>query len=352
LCAIIVNNSDIAELHQKFEDIRKSNGFSSSEMKSSKVGNDYKRRSRIISMLMPIPFRIALLIADKQEFSKDSPLTEYKPTFIKYLHQRLYDQLYHVYPKLRIIEDEIGTSEFQESFKKYVAERRPGYNLLNDYDFDYTDSKDEILVQLADIIGGSIYKSLDDPTSPNYLEMLRGKIISFNEFPSKKEPYWGNTSSLDCQFDSEIYTLAVKCARDFIDQNQKDDSIEKRAQVAFLMHLLFCVNNISPTRYISSYEALDKIKDYTGERLAKNFLFRKVVAPLRDSGVILASSNKGYKIPISAEDITIYLNQTHSIVEPMLHRMDICRKLIMQSTAGRLDVLSDPAFTRYTKYFD
>ena len=44
-------------------------------------------------------------------------------------------------PELKIIEDETGTTEFQESFKKYVSERRPQFNLLNEYDFDYCDSK-------------------------------------------------------------------------------------------------------------------------------------------------------------------------------------------------------------------
>ena len=90
--------------------------------------------------------------------------------------------LYHVYPKLKILEDETGTTEFQESFKKYVAERRPQYNLLNEYDIDYCDSKDNILVQLADFIGGSINRFLTDPNVPNYYEMLRGKIMAFDEF--------------------------------------------------------------------------------------------------------------------------------------------------------------------------
>ena len=75
---------------------------------------------------------------------------------------------------MKIIEDETGTTEFQESFKKYIAERSPQYSLLDEYDFDYCDSKDEILVQLADIIGGSINRSLTDPSAPNYLEMLKG----------------------------------------------------------------------------------------------------------------------------------------------------------------------------------
>lgn len=111
-------------LHSSFNEIKKNNGFANSEMKSNKIGGDNNRRTRIISQLLPINFRVILFISYKQEFIKGSPLTEYKKTFIKFLHQRLYDRLYHVYPKIKIIEDETGTTEFQDSFKKYIAERR------------------------------------------------------------------------------------------------------------------------------------------------------------------------------------------------------------------------------------
>ena len=120
LCAVIVENKDIDKLHSAVAEVKKNNGFDKAELKSSKIGNDYKRRNRILSQLLMINFRVILFIADKQAFIQGSPLTEYKKSFIKFLHQRLYNLLYHVYPKLKIIEDEIGTTEFQASFREYV----------------------------------------------------------------------------------------------------------------------------------------------------------------------------------------------------------------------------------------
>lgn len=352
LCAVIVEDSKNLELHNSINEIKKNNGFANTELKSSKIGNDNNRRTRIISQLLPIDFCVILFIADKQEFVKGSPLTDYKKSFIKFLHQRLYDHLYHVYPKLKIIEDEIGTTEFQESFKKYVAEHRPQYNLLNEYDFDYSDSKDETLVQLADVVGGSINHFLIDNTCPNYLEMLKGKILVVDEFPNKKEPYWGNVSPEECKFDKDIYTLSVKCATDFITGNKKADTDDKRAQVAFLQYLLFQVQNVNPTKYIYSNQILSVLSEYTQQKISKDFLYRKVIAPLRDEGVIIASSPHGYKIPISVEDVKTYINSTHSVVSPMLHRIGICRTLIQQQTSNQLDILDDPAYLRYKKYFD
>lgn len=352
ICAIVVKNSEISKLHQDFLNVKRNNGFANTEMKSSKVGSEYKRRSRIMHELLSIPFSIALLIADKEAFVKESPLTEHKKTFIKYLHGLLYEQLYHVYPKLKIIEDEVGSTEFQSSFRKYVEEKRPQYNLLNEYDFEYTDSRDEILVQLADFVGGSIYKSLVDSMSPNYCEMLKGKIVTSVTFPKKREPYWGKTNPEDCKFDNDIYSLAVKCAQDFIDRNREESGMDTKAQIAFLKQLLFYVHNVNPTHFVSSNELLKIIQEYIGKKVSKEYLFRRVVAPLRDKGVILSSCNKGYKIPISVDDITTYFNQTHTTVGPMLNRINICRKLVLQGTDRRLDILDDPAFARYKSYFD
>ena len=352
LCAVIVEDSNSQMLHNAIDVIKKNNGFAQTEMKSSKIGSDNNRRTRIISQLLPIDFRLIVFIADKEAFVKGSPLTEYKKSFIKFLHQRLYDRLYHVYPKLKIIEDETGSTEFQESFKKYIAERRPQYSLLDEYDFDYCDSKDETLVQLADLVGGSINRFLIDSTAPNYLEMLKGKILLTDEFPSKQEPYWGSITPEECNFDKDIYALSTKCASDFITKNQMIDTDEKRAQVAFLRYLLFYAQNVDPTRYIYSNQVISVLREYTKQKISRNFLYRKVIAPLRDDGVIIASSSHGYKIPISVEDIKTYLNSTHTIVSPMLHRIGICRTLIQQQTRNQLDVLDDPAFLRYKKYFD
>ena len=87
-------------------------------------------------------------------------------------------------------------------------------------------------------------------------------------------------------------------------------------------------------------------------RVTRNTLFRRVIAPLRDEGVILASCNKGYKIPISVEDLMTYLNQSLTTVGPMVHRMGICRNLVKQGTDGILDLFDDPALIRFKRYFD
>ena len=350
LTAIVVENTKLQILHDQFQEVKKSNGLANTELKSSRV--DDKRRSRIMSQLMPLEFRIVLFIADKKQFYKDTPLADYKTVFIKNMDQHLYNLLYQAYPKLSILQDQTGYPEFQGTFKKYVEANRPEQNLFDKYEFDFVDSKDEVLVQLADFIGGSIYKSLVNTEYYNYLEMLKGKITATEFFPNQHEPYWGRLKPENCKYDKLIYTLAVKRARNYISKNEKDESDDKKMQVALLRYLLFYVSQVDPTRYVYSDELVLHLAEIIERRVTKEILFRRVIAPLRDEGVILASSVKGYKIPISVEDIISYLNQTTSTVGPMLHRMGMCRDSIMQGTDNNLDLFDDPAFLKYKKYFD
>ncbi len=319
-------------------------------MKSSSLSDG--KRARIISQLLPVDFRIVLFVADKKRIREDTPLSDYKQVFIKNMNSRMHRMLYQAYPKLKILMDETGYPEFQQSFKNYVAANRRQYNFLNEYDFDFINSRDEVLVQLADLIGGSITKWLIDQQSTNYLEMLRGKITAIEEFPHKFDPYWGEAKPEDYKYDKTIYTLAVKCARDYIAKYDKDESDEKKAQLATLRYLLFYVMNVNPTRYVYSDELLANIRENISKKATKEFLFRRVIAPMRDGGVILASCVHGYKIPVSVSDVTTYLNQTTSTIGPMLHRMGICRRLILQGTDNNLDVFDDEAFVRYKRLFE
>lgn len=351
LCAVVVRNSELPRLHQQVLSVKKNNGFEGTEMKSSSIGNNFGRRNKIIAELLPIEFKLFVFVVDKQALVDDSPLKSYRHTFIKYLHQRLYSALYTPYPKLKIVEDQIGTSEFQQSFKRYVHEHSPR-NLLNEYEFEYTDSKDSLLVQLADIIGGTIAKKYSDPSAPNYIEMLQGKIMYHYLFPERHNPYFGSATGLSAKYDKPVFDLALHRARSFVSAHKNDEEGDTRLQVALLQYLLFHVLNVNAGEYISSYRILSVLEEYSSHRIRSNYLYRRVIAPLRDASVILASCSKGYKIPVSADDIMTYFNQTHMIVSPMLHRMQICRDLIKQQTNNELDVLDDPAFLKYKGYFD
>lgn len=123
-------------------------------------------------------------------------------------------------------------------------------------------------------------------------------------------------------------------------------------QVAFLRYLLFQVHNVNALQFVSSSKIVSVLSEYAGKRIRRDFLFRRIVAQLREAGVIISSCTQGYKIPVCTNDIISYLNQTSSLVSPMLHRVDICRKLILQQTDRKLDILENDVFAKYKTYFD
>jgi hypothetical protein len=350
VCAVVVKNENIRALEIEANKIRQNNGFQTGEMKSSLIGNNHRRRIKILTELLNHDFSLVMLIADKQKFYRDSPLTNYKESFVKYLHQKLYNEMYAAYPKLKIVEDEYGLSEFQKGYREYVCANRPQFNLLNEYDFDYVNSKHSPIVQIADIIAGSTMQHLLDNKAPNVLKIFQGKIRGLVNFPSTYPSLLAGIRA-DKSFDENIYALADHCATQYIDSHIDTDDTDTRMRVLFLKHLLWVVRYINPHKYISSGEIIKVLSDLSDSKVHRNYLYRKIIAPLRDAGVIIASCSHGYKIPTCIDDIYAYANQTNGIVGPMLNRVQKCRQLILFHTDGSLDIFDDPALKKYKRYF-
>lgn len=349
LCSVIVKAEQLSTLENAIDILRKKY-FSNSEMKSSNIGSDDKRRMVLITEILKLDFRIIALVADKEDFY-NSAITNYKQVFYKYMHKLLYNNLYLPYPKLKIYADELGDEDFKNGFKKYISNNRPTYNIFNEYDFDFVDSTNSNLVQLADIIVGSIARKLNDYNAPNYIEILKGKISHIEYFPNKLVPHIENSERAK-QFDEKIYSLACSLVNDYIEKNVTSDDMDVRLRVGFLKILLFEVQNGNPFLYVTSYSILNALNEYVDIKVSRDHLYRKIVAPLRDERIIIASSSQGYKIPVSSEDIYTYLNQTNTIVSPMLHRIEICRDLIKSKTDNELDILDVEPYLKYKKYFD
>jgi len=349
VCAVIVNNKDIGGIEQKIEEIQR-NKFGGSEMKSSSISNNHHRRINILTELLMLDFSLIILIADKQAFHENSPLTKYKGTFVKYLHRLLYDSMYCAYPKLKIVEDEYGTSEFQKGYRQYIRNNRPALNLFDDYDFDYVDSKNSNIVQIADIIAGSVMQHIIDTNAPDALKLFQSRIRDVIRFPKVFTPKSEKMGD-DSYYDAQIYNLAHKRALNYIEQNRNDLSEEVRLRSLFLRLLLFSAENFGESQYIYAGKIVQELSDLSETKVTRDFLYRRIVAKLRDEDVLIASSSHGYKIPTCTEDIRTYIAQTDTVVSPMLARIGKCRSLISKETDGKLDILNAAEFQGYKRYF-
>lgn len=68
----------------------------------------------------------------------------------------------------------------------------------------------------------------------------------------------------------------------------------------------------------------------------------KIIAGLRDEGVVIASSKNGYKIPTKVKEINDFINHSKSILMPMLERVKICDEVLRLGTLGNIQILDNP----------
>ena len=77
-----------------------------------------------------------------------------------------------------------------------------------------------------------------------------------------------------------------------------------------------------------------------------------MIACLRDRGVLIASSNRGYKIPASRDDIRDFALHAQNIVPAMLNRVKRARDDLKMVSMGDFDLLSDPSLADLKKLID
>lgn len=154
VCSILVAEKDLDAAYAQAEALRKRH-FQTGEIKSSSLKlKDADRRARILNDLSELPFKLYFTVVDKSRIHKDGGL-RIKTSFIKYVNGLLYERLFHAYPDLRMIVDEHGGQDFQESLRSYVLDRFVD-DLFGDQDaFQTTSSKNNVLVQVADFFAGS-----------------------------------------------------------------------------------------------------------------------------------------------------------------------------------------------------
>lgn len=357
ITSIIVKETDVDSVKQSAESIRK-RFFQTGEMKSKKIAANHKRRQLIISQLENVPFQFFSVCIDKKKCLEHMSIKglKYKHVFYKFMNNIMHKELKRAFPKLTIVSDEIGTSDYMKSFYKYFEKQQDIPSLFGDANLQFKNSKQEVLIQLADLISGSLAYVFDthkkSDQAPDYLSLLEKKTIRIEPYPKTIDNYTLENSAIANDYDNEVATLCFKQAADFINTNNDSDDEEVKAQVIVLEYLLFRFMNNNTREYIYTKELIGKLNGTAFTDISIPTFRAKVIGKLRDKGVIIASSNKGYKIPSKQSELYDYINHDASIVIPMLARLKKCRDLVKLSTVGQLDLLNHEEYKDLKRYFD
>lgn len=355
ITSIIVEDRNVEIMRSEIEKIRRKH-FQTGEIKSSKIGKDHKRRLRIINDIMNLPFSIFPVVIDKRDCQNMNGL-RYKQSFYKFMNNILHKELRRAFSNLYIVADEIGGSGYMKSFIKYVDAHQELPDLFGNTEFSFIQSNNDVLVQLADFISGTLSFVYDDKRksfeNPNYLKILQKKIISIKIYPQKFETYLINNCAIAEEYDETIARLCFKQAAMFIEENRSKETDEEiNAQVIVLDYLLFRFMNNDTRGYIPTKELKTQLA-YMGFKDISTSTFRlRIICKLRDAGVIIASSPKGYKIPSKESELYDFINHGASVVLPMLDRLKKCRDLVKLATKNELDLFDHREMDRLRKFFD
>lgn len=349
IIAILVKEENLVTLEEELEGIRKFY-FQTGEIKSSKVRINSKRRELIINKIKGLPFNLYGYIIDKKEIYDNSSL-KHKKIFFKHLNNLLYKDLIKAFQSIEIYADEHGTKEFMDEFKKYILKKNQP-NLFEEPYIDFKNSKSNVCLQLADFIAGTVGMEYENKTitsgeSISFLYPLKNKIININIWPPKftNLTYDYSTLKQNQEFNEIITKQAINSIVKYIEDHEEIEEEIEGIRVQFLKILLTNFF-LEPYSYILTNEILEILNRSDSKRINQQQFRNNVVAKIRDSGVIIASSTKGYKIPVTEKDLLDYANVTNTQIIPMIDRIARCRSLILLATNNELDILEREEFTK------
>jgi hypothetical protein len=318
-----------------------------------KAKDNHKRRRKILDDILDLDFTFYALAIDKGEIYKNSGY-QYKPTFVKNLNGKLYGSLFQHYADITVIADETGNIEFSESLKKYVDKNHKP-DLFKDSSFELVASEEFIGVQIADFIAGTLAQIYENKSTPalneSYLELINKKSVGIDEWPIKFSRKSNPDIHLDI-FDKTIMEYALDQANIFLERNRGNNEDDIKIQVCALDFLLFQSHWNNAFDYVPTYALMSHLRESGYDRVSEQRLRSAIIAKLRDADVLIASSNKGYKIPSAFKDMHDFAAKVDSQVVPQLKRLSKARKNILMATSNQMDILKGPDFQNLVSFIE
>ncbi len=351
ITAIVIDTENVETVRLEAESIRQKY-FPNGELKSSHC-KDKGKRFKILSDLVKLDFKTVSVIINKKHIYDNSPIKNFEDTFYKYLNKLLFIELKFFNCDLAIFADKHGNEEFMESFSEYIKKEFPR-NLIDHNSFDFIDSKNEVLIQVADFIAGTLSFGYEESKVceeyKGFYSLLSAKKPIIRLWPS--ETISENLDIIDSdKYDREIAKTCIKLASDYIDDNQASDNelvIDQLVTLKYLLNQLY----LYPNDYIYIDELINLINVQSNRKYIRRFFQRNIIAHMRDSGVIISGSNQGVKIPITSKELYEHTEHILGQAIPMLDRLEKARRRILLITNNELDIVDNDKYKRIVDYLD
>jgi hypothetical protein len=353
IVSILAKESNKELLEQEVEKVRQKY-FQTGEMHTDKMDNPHLR-IQLLNELKDLPFNIYAYVVDKRKIREDSGIT-FEKTFIKFMNRLIYDDLNRTFDQLDLVLVEQGTKEFMSEFKTYIKEKSVP-DLFNYSIFGFNHSKSELLLQLANFIAGTIAKGYDQTQYsehyPLFHKIIKKKIIAINLWPQNYKNYLHDyiSRNQDSQFDEVIFKQSVNLTLQYLEKNKKSEDADEKIRIDLLKFLLFNLRE-NPNEYVYTQEILDNLNAIRVNKINHHYFRSNIVSKLRDSGLLIASSNKGYKLPVCLTDLYDFVNLSSLTIHPMIQRISKCRNQVLLATNNEIDILENNEYEYLKKIID
>lgn len=307
-----------------------------------------------MQQLIELPFHAVALIVRKARINPDSGLG-YKTSFYKFLQRKLLELVLQPCVSTRVVFDSFGTGDFSQSLQKYLRHcLQP--DLFVTRTVEIAKSQDEVMIQVADFIARSLARVADPgkktPSASEIRAILEPRL-SVHSWPTSALPaHVVQPMNLeDTAADALVERYCIGVAQAYLegDQGAKPGDEMELAKETVVEELLFHAIFGPPGVFIPTSDLVSRINITSLQEATLEQLRRQVIAPLRDSGLIISSSPNGYRIPTSVAELLPFVEHANTIVVPMLNRLAKAREQIRSATMGTVDVMEGSTFETLRK---
>lgn len=349
--AIIIDSGKVPAVMESLESIATEH-MKKAEFKSSRIGKNSRQRSTLLKEIANLDFQFIAQVTNKNLLRSSVGLS-YHSSFYKCINKKLYSRIEKIMDceGMNFHVDTYGWKEYQESVKEFLAKYKP--NLFPKANISFEEARTNRCIQLADFIAGTINRILLQKDEKEFIEewriILKGKEIDVLVYPFR---FYRRDS--ECsekpqnEDDSSFRDTLLKFVVGFIEENlnSEDDIIGK--QVFTLQYLLSASYQDQPD--VFSDDIMKSMNKEFGDETSKQVFITKVIGGLRNKGIIITGSSKGYKIALSLSDIQEYLDHDKHIIEPMLYRIQQARSVIKGNFSH--DILASSDYVVLKKILD
>ncbi|WP_282073008.1 DUF3800 domain-containing protein [Polaribacter atrinae] len=338
--SVIIKETEIKKAREVRKDICRRFNLGD-DIKSKNIGDKkyFQKRLNILKYLVDnLDFTIDVLVVDKEKIDKDAGGLRFKKTFYKYFQKVLIKKYNEKYNSYNIYLDKLGSDSFGVELTSFIYENATQRDLFNpDRTFQLSDDKTgEKLVQLADIIAGSLGRlfclSHYSEKSDKIYEILHSRMsVTFHPYlrPENKKLSENNNLS------KEISELNLESLKSYLNNSNKSEDALKRR----LLEYLYTNYKIDSQRLVPSYELIKFLSNFS--KTISDDKLKLLIRDLRYDGlfIISHSGKPGYKLASSYSDIEEHFKHFMRYIEPMLSKIKVLNQKISELSFNKINPL-------------